>query len=826
MDKQFEQAVEIGQQNANIISLGKAWCTHLRADRTGWGVGMIEEATGLPVTGGRLTCDFARRPSGVSGMQLEVTALGFYEDNCRGCTDRAPGNRVPNLSTWAEPLIAERVEWERAQEAAHRAALAERKQRADHRTLVTAALPATAQEIVALINRIDLDPSDTDARETLRSQASLAADTFAGEVIDMLYTDAALLRSALFLEVLLSVDRPGNAQLHDLCLRAVRDGWGLAEGCRYLSEHGLVSDIDEDLLNATVAHAAPTDTMMMSTPGYPAALRHYHSLAPNTVERRVKNLLGHGDGRRRAQAAAAAKALVASEAACGERLLAALLDGLRHHEDIYDEHGAGNAIASVIAAVVLKAPEVVAAAVEQRWNRASPEYRSRFIDCYLAVLRRGLTQLPDEVGRTAIARAVTALTEPLNWSEEGPIEDYQGKASDLLKGAVRASSTGVAAQDVLIGLLLDWLERDRGLDGTEVTDDLEALEHMSAQGRIRHVTRSLSSAVVLSGQRDPAAFIDLCYELYAGTETAAHARAEVVRCAGRVAARSGAVDQALALIYTAMLGDDQSVRSAGLEAADRVLQELPQESVPPLLAQAVVAGLTDQYLIVVMAAIKAARRVPADVINHRAATVAILTTARAYASDRTRDRLVQDALSAAHHLVTGDAQWLDVAQTAALEIVKLMPAYEARETLRWSQWLESHDNWPDAAIHSLRVDENPQYEHLGDENKEALLDKLGRRRLTSHQIDTLAIGELEAVKSDWQRSLLAADLFSEHGRPDLSVGMIGAHLEGVPDTIERRARRQSIERVLLAYRFEEAIASQRPSARRAVLERIEALCAN
>ena len=118
MNDQVEQAVEVGRRNAELISLGKAWCTHLRADRGPLGVGMVEEMTGLPVTGGRLTCDFARRPVGLAGMELEPTALAFYEDNCMGCTDRAPGNRVPNLSTWAEPLLAERAEQERAWEEA------------------------------------------------------------------------------------------------------------------------------------------------------------------------------------------------------------------------------------------------------------------------------------------------------------------------------------------------------------------------------------------------------------------------------------------------------------------------------------------------------------------------------------------------------------------------------------------------------------------------------------------------------------------------------------------------------------------------------------
>jgi hypothetical protein len=80
---EFERAVEMGRQNAEMISLGKAWCTHIRNDRGPLGVGMLEQQTGLPVTGGRFTCDYARNPVHTFGMELAVSALDFYQHNCK-----------------------------------------------------------------------------------------------------------------------------------------------------------------------------------------------------------------------------------------------------------------------------------------------------------------------------------------------------------------------------------------------------------------------------------------------------------------------------------------------------------------------------------------------------------------------------------------------------------------------------------------------------------------------------------------------------------------------------------------------------------------------
>ncbi len=274
-----------------------------------------------------------------------------------------------------------------------------------------------------------------------------------------------------------------------------------------------------------------------------------------------------------------------------------------------------------------------------------------------------------------------------------------------------------------------------------------------------------------------------------------------------------------------MLGDDQGVRAAGVEAAEQVMRALPSESIPPLLAEAVVSCLHDQYLIVVAAAIRAVQQVPADLIDHRTAAVQLLLAARTYAADRLRDQMVQHALLAAYRLSRDDDEWAESVGSVALEVVKLMPAYNARDTLHWNRWLESNDRWIDAAIHSLRLDDDWRYEHLGDDDKEALLAKLGRRRLQDRQIDALAAVEMEAGKFDRRRSLLGADALSEVGRPDLSMNLVGAFLATVPDTIEKRELRRSVELTLLAYQLEATINSGDTDARRATIERLEELCA-
>ena len=568
---------------------------------------------------------------------------------------------------------------------------------------------------------------------------------------------------------------------------------------------------------------------MFQTRGEPAALLHYHSLAPDQVEHRVRQLLCHGHARRRAAAAAATKALVGAAPMCGPRLLTALLDGLRHPEERHGEDRAADVIASIVAVILRHDPKGVDAAVERRWSSATSGYRSRLMSCYDSAIR-GSEEFSAVLGSVVITRAAAALSDPLDrrqFSHEG----YQRRASDLIKVAVRVSPTNVLQPNLIIGLLLDWLDHKRNLaetgpSETESADPFTPLEKMAVRASTDRIVRDIVDAAVALGQRDPPAFIVTCSDIYSGAESTPFVRPAVVRIAGRVAAASSAINEALPLIYTAMLGDDQSVRAAGVEAAEQVMRAIPRGSIPPLLAEAVVAGLADRYRIVVMAAIKAAREVPADLIDHRDAAKRLLRKARAYAPDRLDDHLVQDALGATHHLVRDDEHWLDTTRAEVLKIVNLMPAHNARDTLCRHEWLELHDNWADAAIHALRIDDDPQYENLGDDDKESLLEKLGRRRLAAHQIDALVAGERAASKLDWRRSLLAAELFSELGRPDLSARMIGAHLESVPDTIEKQSMRRSMEQIQLVHGFEEAIASRQDDARREFLDRVEELCAD
>ncbi|MDE0138832.1 MAG: hypothetical protein OXM57_05910 [bacterium] len=807
MTDMVEEALELGRKNKEMMELGKAWCTHIRAHRVG-GVGLVEQMSGLPVTGGGFTCDYATKPANPYLMQLSESAVSFYENNCRQCTDRSRGGRIPNLGTWAEQQIAERDEREQEEAERERVAAEERQQRVNNRTFVAGSLSAAAQQVVGLVNRVDLHRWDEEAANELRAAAELAPEVFSDEIKQMLYVDADQLRIPVLLEVLLRVDAStGSALLHSLCVSAVRDGWAQSEGCRYLSENGTKEDLDDGLVDGVIFHAAWAGLpAMFRRGGEPAALLHYHSLSPDAVESRFKALLARGESWRRAGAAAAAQHVVSVDADAGTRLLSALLDGLRFPEDLINADEPSHKIIDVVALVLRNDPSDVEAAVAPRWHRASPEYRVRLLRCFEAALRRGSEPPSSEVATVVFDRALMVLSEQRVWLDYNLQEDYQRKAAELLRPAILASPTTVGSTNRILFLLLSWLEHARTFEESDPDGPRGAIGKMVEQDCISQIVRNVVDAVVAAGHLDPGGLLTTCQEIYRHAETTPDVRAKLVQVAARVAAEPlRYTGEILPLIYTAIFAAEQIVRAAGLEAAEIVMKALPSESLPPLLAEAVVAGLSDPYLIVVKGAIDASRRIPPDLVDQQSVADKLLVVALAHAKERSHELVVQHAIDAALRLAHDDARLLRGTRLVALVAVASMPPSSARDTLLRNRSLLQAKGWSDVAIRALTADDE-HFEYAGDHRKMEILQELGRRDLTEVQIESLEQTELAAVGSDRQRLFLSADVFAEQSRPDVACRLIRSLLDTIPDTIEMSARRRAVRLTLLRFELEQAVA--------------------
>ena len=536
-------------------------------------------------------------------------------------------------------------------------------------------------------------------------------------------------------------------------------------------------------------------------------------------------MLRHGLESTRSAAARALRHIAGAEPDAGLRLLPALLDGLKFSDD--DHYGGDRGsddIAHVVADLLYHSSDVVDQAVSDRWGSATEGYRARLIRCYDAAVRARRDSATPEVFRVVLARAVAALGEPPGAGRVDIFEDYQSRASDLLKMAASDAPAGAIDPDLVLGTLLMWIEHERAHEASRPQSPMEALERMGTGARMRGLVRDIADAVAAIGSHDVLPFLAICDGIYAGSDTDPEVRSEIVTIAGTVAASSGReIGSALPLIYSAIFNDSQLVRSAGMEAAESVMRALGPESTPPLLARAAVAGLSDQYLIVVRAAVKACRYIPTDLENPAAMCEYLLRVAGAYAADRLQHHLVEDALSAAIRISRDHPALGPLVARASLHVIDKMDRYNARESLGHFSRLADDPEWTGVAIRALRADHDPQYETLGDDDKDGLLRDLARRPLSEEEVRDLVSGEVEAAKWDRRRAVRAAEALAELGRPDASVDVLEAQLDAIPDTITMRSARRNARALVLRFGLEAAIAAADSDRRREIAAEAQAL---
>jgi hypothetical protein len=79
-EDEYEEAIRTGLRNNEVLKLVHNYCSHARVGNRG-GVGLIAQATGLPLGMLGVHCDHAPA-SGMAGWYLEPNAIDFYDRNC------------------------------------------------------------------------------------------------------------------------------------------------------------------------------------------------------------------------------------------------------------------------------------------------------------------------------------------------------------------------------------------------------------------------------------------------------------------------------------------------------------------------------------------------------------------------------------------------------------------------------------------------------------------------------------------------------------------------------------------------------------------------
>jgi hypothetical protein len=290
---------------------------------------MLEDMTGLPISGREMRCEYGRAATSV-GLDLLRNALGFYDENCVGCPHRQI-QAIPNLKTVAEEALEARRNDEERQARAREEALAARAARALRRADLVAAEPPATRAMIALLDGIDAEHPDERADElvdlcrldpalcTARA-AGILLDTAAETFDDRLFAALGRLDDARRLDrdrlLAVAVRALGHRTLRHAARVVVALSGGLAPG-------QLISALPSILQLAAPAHDFGMATAGELEPLYLAAATELPALLDVLCEG-----LADDSKYRRRTAAAGARLLIEREPAVAQVLAGPVIDAL------------------------------------------------------------------------------------------------------------------------------------------------------------------------------------------------------------------------------------------------------------------------------------------------------------------------------------------------------------------------------------------------------------------------------------------------------------------------------------------------------------------
>lgn len=657
-EDEYASYIALGQKNARIIDLATNHCQSMRFIQSG-GQGMLEATTGLPLNSRRIECEVAIGDT--SGMQLEHIAFDFYTDHCIGCARRNPTGRLPNLETEYQESRAE-AEAQEAEAAQRRHDLGVlRTARVERRRSLRATADPAAANILDDLNILDTDPEaapdfeeQKKARQRLTAVAGRAHERFDDGIVDELFDAVETVGIVDVLEPLrhLSAKRPDLAErLVTTAVEVLRNRASLEAG-RCLTDHPtkITGDlIDGDVIRntAVIAGSKTPDDHHFSGPNPvisandPGPIRVLAALAPDLIQDTLAAMLPRpqdtglilapnikrpraSDFDRRA-AAGAIEHLAATHLDLAVALLPNLATSLGvPPSDSYDTGTMGSA-ERALARILIEDPARVGPLFEQAGQYASEDIRKGLIGSARHAInmvdpdnrfRRPQDPVLDESASQAVID--TAFAFLIAHSDESWGHDVTFEACEAIESISHRSSNALQPHiDTTLGAFIA-LTRHRLEAPTqrlETTAEPDLLAGLNAYGRLNSLyqgSRRLLRAVEKAAVTDPVAVCaTICTVITAERDN--NFGVEVVmpllETLGDIGRRYGdephVLQAILPTLHTYLVDADQGLRSSAVEAWTEIGSRHP---VPSTVSDLLPALVTDPYMVMIDAVLKAATR--------------------------------------------------------------------------------------------------------------------------------------------------------------------------------------------------------------------------
>jgi RNA polymerase sigma-70 factor (ECF subfamily) len=667
-DAMMEQALEQGRKNEETIVLIKKHCAHARVEYSQhMGHSMLEDMTGLPISGREMRCEYGRQPTSVA-LDLMRNALAYYEENCIGCAHRQV-QAVPNLKTAAEKAIEARRRDEEGQTRASAATRTAQATRAQQRAALIASEPPGTRAMIALLDGVDVDEPDERADELVdlcRLHPELCTQRAARILLDATAEihDDRLFAALLHLDAARRLDREAllAAGVGALARRPLR------QAARIVVElnAGLAAGQLIRALPSIVQLAAPPHNVGMAPLAEVAPLQLAAATELPALLDLLREWLAHEDKYPRRTAAAAARLLIEHEPAVAPVLVGPMIDALAlpGSLDRYMGDPGGDLVGALCAALIAD-PGRTSEVIERRGAVAPAPVRDTLFHAFDAVIRDGGhdRDAPRPAADVAVDMAFRRTSG--DWGN-----DIVRAAADLIELASTWEPALMGERvDELFGALLTLisaptpppltLDLPPGMPpfmrSLQVQND-----EMMRSGAIHLLREALGNLVSVAPEAVARNVFTVIEAPDLDTDEAKDLRDEAVRLLGDLGRRADLLPDVLPALWTALVHADQRVRASGIVAWQEIAT-VAHRRLPPDLGELLPALLADRYVIVHKEAARALRRgVPVPEQSREQVVPMLLTLAEHYRTDDTR--LLDDIL----HVVWGQSRHFAAPLTTAL----------------------------------------------------------------------------------------------------------------------------------------------------------------
>jgi hypothetical protein len=810
-DRHIELAIASGERNKEAMALIRNWCRHARVEKFG-GTGIVEAQTGLPIGHHSMACQYATA-GGMAMSDLGEAALDFHDRNCVGCIHRAAVG-FPNLSKLVgerDNARAQQAAQQKKQEDIRAAQLAARKAR---RSELRAALPPLAGSILDYVDELD-GTNPGDAAVKLLGTAKLAPDTFDPALIQYFF-ELMENRERWFYDSGLEVMRQLNAdatRLTRCAMVALSDSRSYDSAAEIVELHAPLVDESQistalpALIERAYPRRYPMQSQVIAVPGPLLSLYQAHQQA---VGRVLSSLLDREEPHFVSVGARGIAFLATVEASLPCRFRRSLLAKLvrsrhliqRETPSPFGDDGVLADLREALALAFQAEPDATDTFVVRFLGGVSADDEVQVYKVYELVLRgrrrRDRTIPVDAADRTVLRRLLAAVNQTNSYDVLREIHGAFTYVAEELVPLARVELVNILGAALLLSDKIHTPEAPAILESNPISQ----LERSNVRDERINLRDALVDWAAEAASGDSMATTEYLDVLSRVRDEHEVLRARLTKQAYRLMRTPNGLGAALPMVYSALFGTPVRVRAAAAGAIGK-LDRKTKDDLPSLVYEALVAQLTDPFMMVHQAAFETLEHTHLPPDFDREARGAVLALIDSYHRSRKNDRFLLDCICLYVDRYATEADKADRLIDALLELVGKLKADDiADEHRRLSRQFGQRSRFADVW---LRVLEEARAVSYREDDLIETLNAVPEREIYRHRTRLEKLGSRPNVSWTLPRRLI--ETLSRAGAWPEAANVAEAFYSRIPDTVEMRPGKLAANRYRIAARYESAIAA-------------------